>query len=100
MIPIESLLIVSLFAFSFWWFLQYSPLTEFVRRLFNVDGRRFISTKPVWYTELYKCVYCSCWWIGFLFYLIEYDVVNAFLLAFVIAIISYLIYLLEKKLIR
>lgn len=102
----ENIILTSVFAYSIYWFLNYSSLTAGIRNWIsskenlmstNIQVEKYPKLK-----ELYECPYCLGFHIG---WMVSW-VFNGYLdlwtigIGFIVAILCYFIALIEKLLIK
>lgn len=86
----ENFLILSLLSYSIFWALNFSELFVSLRKVLKVEEA------STCYQKLYQCSYCVSFHLSWIFMLIQGIGLMSFIWAFVPAILSYFIYLIEK----
>lgn len=83
----QTIILAALFSYSVYWFLNFTKATASFRAIVR-------HCEPL--VELYKCSFCVGFWIGLLAMLVLGYGLFSVPLAFVVAIITYFLYIVEK----
>jgi hypothetical protein len=87
----ENLFIVSILSYSLFWFVNYSLL---------MNKFRHFANKYAISRNLYQCSYCFGYHVGWICLLCFDFGLKSFVFAFIVAILTYFICLIEKNLLK